>query len=267
MNEEEVLNERRRRLLKKMLIAGVSIPVILKLLPELRADPKVASDEWDLDSVKLYLDKANLPNTYIWEDGTDPVINFDTGDQLLYDISENRLMFKIGGTTELSLSATELKLDGVDLNANNNNINNVASIDGGGDAVVFHDNINLGVDGSELHTIYAYSTTAGRYARFKYSAIEFYGSSSGYIDHQGTGTLRFRTKDTGGNVKDRLVILYGDNIDIDILNANLDLNGNPIKNAIVSTTGTATEGAIRWNGTTHKLQIYNGTAWETVSSS
>lgn len=99
--------------------------------------------ELDINSQKIYLDQTNLPNTYIWEDGTDPIINFDDGDQLLYDISANQFLFKIGGTTELSLSATELKLDGVDLNVNNKNLNDVASIDGGGNAVVFNDIIDV----------------------------------------------------------------------------------------------------------------------------
>jgi len=233
---EEVLNERRRRLLKKMLLAGVSLPVILKLLPELMADPKVASDEWDLDSVKLYLDKTNLPNTYIWEDGTDPVLNFDTGDQLLYDISADQFLFKIGGATELSLSATELKLDGVDLNVNDHELKDVKAVDGGGSPIVFHDHIMLGVDGSEGENLYIYSTTAGNFALFGYHTFNFYGNVSAYVQQMGTGNIIFRTKNTSGVITNRIVVNYGDIPDIDILNAKLDLNNNDI-NDVASIDG------------------------------
>lgn len=34
-----------------------------------------------------------------------------------------------------------------------------------------------------------------------------------------------------------------------------------------SARGTPVEGDLKWNSTTHKLQVYNGSAWETVSSS
>jgi len=183
----------------------------------------------DFNSQKIYLDQTNLPNTYIWEDGTNPIFNFDTGDQLVYDISANQFLFKIGGTTELSLSSTELNLytnniriDGDaqeghiqigggyrwiglktrnngyswafgddanetlqiskydhgistwdwgviaiasstgnvqikhnlkvlgNLNMDNRNIDDVASIDGGGDAVVFDDNIQILRNGATL---------------------------------------------------------------------------------------------------------------------
>ena len=534
----------------------------------------------DFNSQKIYLDKTNLPNTFLWEDGTDPVLNFDDGDQLLYDISENQLLFKIGGTTELSLSATELKLDGVDLNVNNKNINNVASIDGGGKAVtfydpistkviqmpfslwgeetlffpvnnvlafadqkysvtitpapdtgdasyifskrkqttaviwnapagdciveidfgtkidlwlaigfycpygrypdnyrieyydnsawhtlkevtdssntrstivwsgaksgfyklritiwgysnngyselrigsifgmtsallngagyflektgsdkmfgdlnmndksinnvasidgggsaiVFHDNIHIGVDGSEAQELHIYGTKSGRYLLLGSATVGFFGVDKGYIRHIGTGDISFQTQNTADERKDRIIIRYGDTPDVEILNANLDLNGNDIKNvasidgggsaiyfkdnialygdrtlilrsnnisyisieggkhelgkrayitltgadktgdpgqiyfvvpnstkngnvilmrmygtiaspyievggdldlngndiknAVVSTTGTAVEGAIRWDSVNHKLQVYNGSSWETVSSS
>ena len=345
---EEVLNERRRRLLKKMLIAGVSLPVILKLLPELMADPKVASDEWDLDSVKLYFDKTNLPNTYIWEDGTDPVINFDDGDQLLYDISANQFLFKIGGTTELSLSSTELNLytnniiiDGgaeeghiqigggyrwiglktrnngyswelgddpnetfqlskydhgtstwdwgviaivpstgnvqikhdlkilEDLNMDNGNINNVASIDGGGSAIVFADSIKISKNSSPFSALQLESsdTAQGRVGfdlKTKYSANE--NDFFRFIMQGDTATVALSVFDASASSFIPMLYFHYLTGLIDI-KQDINMDGNSIKNAVISTTGTTTEGAIRWDATNHKLQVYNGSSWETVSSS
>jgi hypothetical protein len=51
------------------------------------------------------------------------------------------------------------------------------------------------------------------------------------------------------------------------LRSDLDLNDNVLQNAVISTTASATEGAIKWDSTNHKLLIYNGSAWETVTSS
>ena len=58
-------------------------------------------------------------------------------------------------------------------------------------------------------------------------------------------------------------------IDIDGLllkDGNVDAAG--LKECIVTTDtpGTPAEGHMRWDGTAHKLQIYSGTAWETVTS-
>lgn len=47
---------------------------------------------------------------------------------------------------------------------------------------------------------------------------------------------------------------------------NLDMAGHYVLNAIISSTGVASEGAIRWNNTTHKLEVYGSSGWETVSS-
>jgi len=225
-------NSKRRELLKKMLIAGVSIPIIMKLLPDLMADPKVASDEWDLDSVKLYLDKTNLANSYLWEDGTDPILQFDTGDQLLYDISENKFLFQIGGVTELSLSATELKLDGVDLNVNNRNLDDVASIDGGGNPIVIHDDINVGVDGTEAHVLRVFGTDAGEYAYLNRTALTFAGATTiGRV--QSAGSISLKTLNAASSLVSRLDVQgNADTVDIDILNANLDLNNNLLYNQV-----------------------------------
>ncbi|MHA1290848.1 MAG: hypothetical protein ACTSPB_25975, partial [Candidatus Thorarchaeota archaeon] len=218
----------------------------------------------DFNSHKIYLDKANLPNTYIWEDGTNPVLNFDTGDLLVYDISANQFLFKIGGATELSLSSTELKLEGVKLNTNsqlilidtaykfgldggkpriwfdagdaiiydrtnnvhdfyvggakqvsiglgeidfhNKNLNDVASIDGGGNYVIFHDDIALGVDGSEGQNLRVFTTTSGRYAVYTGYGFYAYGSQSFFFQHMGTGSLNYQTKDTSDVSKNRLII-------------------------------------------------------------
>ena len=340
MNEEEVLNERRRRLLKKMLVAGVSIPVILKLLPELMADPKVASNEWDLDSVKLYFDKTNLPNTFLWEDGTDPVLNFDIGDQLLYDISANQFLFKIGKVTELSLSSTELNLytnniiiDGgaeeghiqigggygwiglktrnnsyswelgddaneifqlskydhgtstwdwgviaivpstgnvqikhnlkilEDLNMDNGNINNVASIDGGGSAIFIEDEL----------TIHDHFLNIKRQA----PVIKFLETDASDVIINAwrhlvdNNNMRYDV-DTGSpkgafnSYTTAIFYLSDGGVRIPVY---LDMCGSEIKNAVISTVGTAVEGAIRWDSVNHKLQVYNGSSWETVSSS
>ena len=37
-------------------------------------------------------------------------------------------------------------------------------------------------------------------------------------------------------------------------------------NVTTDTPGTPAEGDMKWDGTAHKLQIYNGKAWETVTS-
>lgn len=65
-------------------------------------------NDFDLNSHKLYPDKANLPNTYVYEDGTNPIFQFDTGDQLVYDMSANQFLFKIGSATELTVGATSI---------------------------------------------------------------------------------------------------------------------------------------------------------------
>jgi len=233
-----------------------------------------------------------------------------------------------------------------DLNLNNYNLDDVASIDGGGNAIIFDDIVQVGRDGTLQKNIYVYSTTAGNFSILGYHNLNFYGSVAGYVQQLGTNNLIFTTKNTSDTTTERMVINYGDTPDIDIKNANLDLNynninnigngmslsgqilhspsnaglninadnnivfdidnvngstaryfrvshdngtgtlftvyesglvqipngnldlnGNDIKNAVISTTGTATEGAIRWDATNHKLQVYNGSAWETVSSS
>jgi hypothetical protein len=84
-----------------------------------------------------------------------------------------------------------------------------------------------------------------------------------------TGYLKYKTGNTAGNAwLDRITVLGGaDTADIDITNAVLDLNGCDIKSAVISTTGSETEGGMRWNATSHKLEVYNGSAWETVTSS
>ena len=313
----------------------------------------------DFNSQKIYLDKTNLPNTFLWEDGTDPVLNFDDGDQFLYDISENQFLFKIGGTTELSLGATELKLDGVNLNVNsmtvkelddmlfnsdtaiiqntrvgdayylgiwganiykggaiylsghnrsympggvyiittnatgdgyniltrwhgatdtpymemlcdldmkNNNINNVASIDGGGDVVEFFDRVAITKNHHQTLLMYrpvsnvGYGT--GLVFRLQDSSanIHDYGAIYGVIDSS-----------TAGSEKGYISFLVANPTLVEVVrieyDGTLNMKGNSIKNAVISTTGTAVEGAIRWDATNHKLQVYNGSSWETVSSS
>lgn len=57
------------------------------------------------------------------------------------------------------------------------------------------------------------------------------------------------------------------------MNAKVDLGGNHIWYALMdvmqitsSARGTPQEGDLKWDSTAHKLQVYNGSAWETVTS-
>ena len=53
-----------------------------------------------------------------------------------------------------------------------------------------------------------------------------------------------------------------------IMMANRNLDSGSLKTCKVTTDARETplEGDLKWDGTAHKLQVYNGTAWETVTS-
>jgi len=58
------------------------------------------------------------------------------------------------------------------------------------------------------------------------------------------------------------------------MNAIVEMGGYGLHSAILKycqvgtvTKATPVEGDMRWDGTNHKLQVYNGSAWETVTSS
>jgi len=52
-----------------------------------------------------------------------------------------------------------------------------------------------------------------------------------------------------------------------ILNGSCDINGQTVKKMVIGTDSQTTEGALKWDSSNHKLQVYNGSAWETVTSS
>jgi hypothetical protein len=148
---------------------------------------------------------------------TYPYYQFDTGDWIR--LNADVLEFGIGGTVEMSLSASVLDVCG-------NTISNIVTMQG----------------------------KSGR--NMVYKTI-------------GTSNMQFSTRQSDGStLATRLELVGGaDTPDIDITNAVLDLNGCDIKSAVISETGSATEGGMRWNATSHKLEVYNGSAWETVTSS
>lgn len=46
----------------------------------------------------------------------------------------------------------------------------------------------------------------------------------------------------------------------------VSLNGGSLAYAVMHSDGAAVDGGLRWDAANHKLQIHNGTAWETVTS-
>lgn len=113
--------------------------------------------------------------------------------------------------------------------------------------------------------------SAGNTAVYKGNAINFQRNGNSFINQARGGDLWIRTNNAGGSKTGRLIIGGGaDQPDVDVQNADLNMNGNPVTNANKTSynAGTEpacdgmTEGDIRYNGTHHVG--CNGNTWNAL---
>jgi len=78
------------------------------IYPTIISAPTFGSTDVDLDGLPLYVDKTNLANSKLYDDGTDMAWQGDTDDILKYDISANAWIFQVAGTDELTIDATDI---------------------------------------------------------------------------------------------------------------------------------------------------------------
>jgi hypothetical protein len=114
-------------------------------------------------------------------------------------------------------------------------------------------------------------TVADATGNIKYVTDCAFGNDDNFkiFNDSGTHKLQFDANDYFGYVtaSDYYEWGIGGTVEMTLSASALDLNDNVLQNAVISTTASATEGAIKWDSTNHKLLIYNGSAWETVTSS
>jgi len=86
-----------------------------------------------------------------------------------------------------------------------------------------------------------------------------------YINSGADGKLTISADGTGS---DDITLDGTVTVNDDLTVGNNNITGN-LKTCTVTTDakGTPTEGDLKWDSSAHKLQVYNGTSWETVSSS
>jgi len=90
------------------------------------------------------------------------------------------------------------------------------------------------------------------------------GGENWQIGVQSDGTLAFYNSEATGS---SYSVRFHDNGSIYIHSGDLSLEGNNLQKAVVGTDNQETEGALKWDSSNHKLLVYNGSAWETVTSS
>lgn len=107
---------------------------------------------------------------------------------------------------------------------------------------------------------------------YRGAANILYIGSTDQIHVPAGGKIRFRDADLFINSANDGHLDIDADTSID-LNALVVMGGNDLVNAIINKCKVSTdarvtpqEGDLRWDATAHKLQIYNGTAWETVTS-
>lgn len=149
---------------------------------------------------------------------------------------------------DISTHSTELDINSV-VDMNGNILKNIdGNIDMSNGGITLNNGALTAVDSSSNE------------AKYKGNDINFLDNGNSFINQAGGGNLWIRTNNAGGSKTGRIIIGGGtDQPDIDVQNADLNMNGNPVKNANKTNynAGTepacdgTTEGDIRYNGTHH----------------